>query len=62
MAQWVKDPVLSLPQLGSLLQCDSIPGPETSTCCRCGQKIIKKKNLQNRQVEISMLTTGYASL
>lgn len=42
MAQSVKNPVLSLLQLGSLLWHEvRIPGPSTSACPRCGQKTIK---------------------
>jgi len=43
VAPWVKDLTLSWHQLQLLLWCrsDSIPGPGTSTWCRCGQK---KKN------------------
>ena len=38
MAQLVKDPVLSLKQLGLLLCMGLIPGLGTSTCRGCGQK------------------------
>ena len=44
VAQWVKDPVLSLWWwLQSLLWCGLIPDLGTSTCPRCGQKKKKKK-------------------
>ena len=38
VAQWIKDPVLSLLWLRLLLGVGSIPGHETSACHRCGQK------------------------
>ena len=42
VAQWVKDMVLSLQQLKSLLHAGLIPGPGTSLCRGCGQKGGKK--------------------
>ena len=38
LVPWVKDLAWSLPWLRSLLWTGLIPGPGTSTCCRCGQK------------------------
>ena len=43
MAQWVKDPVLSVEQLGLLLDAGLIPSPGTSICGSQSQK--KKKKL-----------------
>ena len=41
MAQWVKDPVLSLKHLGSLGGGGLIPGPGTSIRHRRSQKFLK---------------------
>ena len=38
VAQWVKDPVLSLQRLGSLLRCRFSPWPRNFTCHKYGQK------------------------
>lgn len=43
MAQWAKNPVLLLQQLGSHCGACLIFGPETSICRRPGQKIKKGK-------------------
>ena len=47
MAQWVKDPALTLQWLGSLLWCEFHPWPRNFTCCRRGQKK-KKKSRENK--------------
>ena len=43
MAHWIKDSALLLQQLGSLLWPGLIPGPGTSTCCKCGKKENEKE-------------------
>ena len=43
MAQWIKNPVLSLSGLSGYCDAGSGPGPGTATCLRCGQKKKKKK-------------------
>ena len=52
MAQQVKDPVLSLQQLRSLLWYRSNPCFRTFACQGCGQGKKKKKKLKIREREI----------
>ena len=55
MAQWVKNPVLSLQWLRSTVNCcdmGSIPGPETSTCCGCSQEKKKKKKKKRHKLKV----------
>ena len=61
MAQWVKDLVLSLQQLGSLGHCCGaglIPGLGMSTCCRHSQKQNKKNKISKKKREGSVALGG----
>ena len=50
MTQQVKDPTLSLQQLGSLPWCSSIPSPGTSTCHMPRVRLwLKKKNQKTKK-------------
>ena len=55
MVHQVKDPVLSLKQIGSLLWHGLILGPGASACCGCVQK--KKKHRLTLSVETGHLYT-----
>jgi len=49
VVQWVKDPALSLQQLGHCCGTSLIPGSGTSTCHRCIQK--KKKRGREKYIQ-----------
>ena len=54
MAQWIKNPVLSLSGLSGYCDAGSGPGPGTATCLRCGQKKKKKVRIASLYYVLSI--------
>ena len=57
VVRWVKDPALSLRQLGQCCSMGSIPGPETSTCPK-QTNILPKSRETSKEVSVIARGTG----
>ena len=55
VAQWVKNPALSLCALGHCCGTGLISGPGTSACCGCSQKKRTEKKEKNKYHTISLI-------